>query len=353
MSSDPTAQLRRFRALVAPGTPLRDGLERVLRGRTGALVVLGTNKTVEHVSTGGFQLDTPLTPMALRELAKMDGALVLSSDLARIVAAGVQLMPDAAIDTLETGTRHRTADRVARQTGLPAVTVSASMSTIALFLPDGRHPVEPSDLVLGRAHQALQTLERYANRLWTLLTQLSSLEVQDQVTVKDVVLVMQRLEMVRRLELELDDYVLSLGTDGRLLDLQMRELDSHGLEVAELLERDYSTDEGPGLSVLALRALDTTELLEPLTVARAAGFSAEDHLDRRLTPRGHRQVAQIQRLPASLGERLLEHFGGLQALFSASKTELQEVEGVGEQRARAIRDGLIRVAEAAYTERLV
>nr|WP_156611061.1 DNA integrity scanning diadenylate cyclase DisA [Auraticoccus cholistanensis] len=344
--------MRRFRALVAPGTPLRDGLERVLRGRTGALVVLGSNRAVEQVSTGGFSLDTPFTPMALRELSKMDGAVVLSSDLSRIVAAGVQLMPDARIETLETGTRHRTADRVARQTEVPAVTVSASMATIALFLSDGRHPVEPSQVILGQAGQALQTLERYSERLWTLLTQLSSLEVQDQVTVKDVVLVMQRLEMVRRLQQELDDYVLSLGTDGRLLELQVRELDGSASEVAALLERDYSSADGPPLQVAALHDIPTAELLEPLTVARVVGFSTEDHLDRRLTPRGFRQLAQIQRLPGALGERLLEHFGGLQALFSASKAELQEVEGVGEQRARMIRDGLIRVAEAAYTERL-
>lgn len=352
MRADPAEQLRRHRALLAPGTPLRDGLERVLRGRTGALVVLGTNREVERLSTGGFQLDTPLTPMALRELAKMDGALVLSSDLARIVAAGVQLMPDPGIETPETGTRHRTADRVARQTQVASVTVSASMATIALFLADGRHPVEPSDIVLSQAHQALQTLERYTNRLWTLLTQLSALEVQDQVSVKDVVLVVQRLEMVRRLELELDDYVLGLGTDGRLLELQLNELDTQGLEVGHLLEQDYSSPDGPPLRMDALAALDATELLEPLTVARAVGFSSEDHLDRRISPRGYRQLAQIQRLPDALGARLLEHFGGLQALFSASKTDLQEVDGVGEQRARAIRDGLIRVAESAYTDRL-
>jgi diadenylate cyclase len=350
VTSLPVAQLRRYRALLAPGTPLRDGLERVGRGRTGALVVLGTNRQVEQVSTGGFRLDTPLTPMALRELAKMDGALVLSSDQSRIVAAGVHLMPDATIPTLETGTRHRTADRVARQTGVGAVTVSASMATIAVFLPDGRHVVEPSSVILSQADQALRTLERYVVRLRVLLNKLSSLEVQDQVTVKDVVLVLQRLEMVRRLELELADAVLALGTDGRLLQLQTRELDTGGLEVAELVARDYATDTLT-LDVAALHHLDLTALLEPLVVARTVGFSEADHLDSRLSARGHRQVAQIERLPTALAERLLDHFGGLQALFSASRSQLQEVEGVGEQRARTIREGLIRVAEAAYTDR--
>ncbi|WP_232822036.1 DNA integrity scanning diadenylate cyclase DisA [Desertihabitans aurantiacus] len=352
MTTLPPAQLRRYRAMLAPGTPLRDGLERVGRGRTGALVVLGSNRQVEQVSTGGFRLDTPLTPMALRELAKMDGALVLSSDQSRIVAAGVHLMPDAAIPTLETGTRHRTADRVAHQTGVGAVTVSASMATIALFLADGRHAVEPSGVILSQADQALRTLERYAVRLRALLNKLSSLEVQDQVTVKDVVLVLQRLEMVRRLELELEEYVVALGTDGRLLQLQTRELDTGGLEVAELVARDYGS-ETLTLDPSALHGLEMSALLEPTVVARTVGFSEDDHLDSRLSAHGHRQVAQIERLPAALGERLLAHFGGLQALFSASRAQLQEVEGVGEQRARTIREGLIRVAESAYTERPV
>lgn len=341
--------LRRHRALVAPGTPLREGLERILRGRTGALVMLGSSRQVMACATGGFTLDTPVTPMALRELAKLDGALLLSNDLGRIVAAGVHLMPSAAIDTPETGTRHRTADRMARQTGVAAVTVSASMSTIALFLPDGRHPVDTSEVILSRANQALQTLERYTARLRSRLTELSILEVQDQVGVKDVVVLLQRLELVRRLERELGDDVLALGTDGRLLALQLRELDAGADEIALLLEDDYSLPERP-ITLDTLATLSDAELLEPSQVARTAGFGADEHLDSRLSPRGMRQLAAIPRLPAPLAARLLDHFGGLQALFAASRSDLQEVDGVGELRARAIRDGLIRLAEAAYTD---
>lgn len=350
VTTESVRRLRRYHAMTAPGTALREGLERILRGRTGALIVLGTNRILDGLSTGGFELDTPFTASALRELCKMDGSVVVSSDLERIVAAGVHLMPDARITTLEMGTRHRTADRVAQETGLPVVVVSASMSTIALFLDDGRHLIEPSATILSRANQALQAFERYMSRLTEVTGRLSALEVQDQVTIKDLVVVVQRLEMVRRLEQELDDYVIQLGSDGRMLQLQMHELAAEVDELARLLERDYRPEENDTFEISGVATLATNDLLDLPTVARAIGFGSTDHLDSRLTTRGYRQMAQITRLPPALGGRLLEHFGSLQGLFAASSSELMEVDGVGEQRARMIRDGLIRLAESAYTE---
>ncbi len=344
-------------ALVAPGTPLREGFERILRGRTGALVVLGQNKDITELSTGGFALDVSYTPTALRELAKMDGAIIL--DLAdgrpgapiRIVRAGVHLMPDPRIETMETGTRHRTAERVARQSGLPVVSVSASMSIISLFLDDGRHQVEHSEQLLSRANQALQTLERYHERLRQATQHLSSLEVQDQVTIRDFAQIAQRLEMVQRLEDELHGYVMELGTDGRLLNLQLHELGVGINELRVLLEKDYRPSEDDGsFSLGRLATVETGALLELLTVARAVGFPNNAHLDTKVTSRGYRQMSMIARLPTSLGERLIEHFGTLQALFAASRSDLQEVEGVGEHRARVIRDGLVRLAESAYVD---
>jgi diadenylate cyclase len=352
-SADQRDGLFEHLARMAPGTPLREGFERILRGRTGALVVLGRNRVINAISTGGFALDVPFSPTALRELAKMDGAIVLDVESDRIVSAGVQLMPDPAVDTIETGTRHRTADRVARQSGLPVVSVSSSMSTISLFIDSHRHVFEQSDQILSRANQALQTLERYRARVSEVTNRLSALEVQDQVTVRDVALVAQRLEMVRRLNAELDGYVVELGTDGRLLALQLYELSAGLDDLRELLERDYRpNDEGNGFGFAALLGLDLSELLEPVAVVRAIGFPGHDHLDTKISARGYRQVAQINRLPPGLGVRLIEHFGSLQALFGASTTELQAVDGVGESRARIIRDGLLRLAEAAYDERM-
>jgi diadenylate cyclase len=241
---------------------------------------------------------------------------------------------------------------VSRQSGLPVVSISASMSTIALYLDHRRHLVEHSDQILTRAHQALQTLERYRGRLWEVTTRLSSLEVQDQVTVRDFALVAQRLEMVRRLEEELNTYVVELGSDGRLLTLQLHELRAGIDELRCLLERDYGSSDSSAVGLAGLQHLNTDELLDPLHVARAAGFPHNMHLESHVTSRGFRQMAQINRLPSYLGDRLIEHFGTLQALFGASTTDLQAVEGVGESRARVIRDGLVRLAESAYTERM-
>lgn len=360
MAVDPADREREltYLALLAPGTPLRAGFERILRGRTGALVVLGDTAEVFDLCSGGFVLDVEYTPTALRELSKMDGGIVMTSDLSRIVRAGVQFVPDPQLETVETGTRHRTADRMSRQCGIPVATVSASMSTIALFIDGVRRPLETSEQIMTRANQAVQTLERYRERLWQLTARLSALEVEDQVTIKDLALVTQRLEMIRRLQQELSDYVVELGTDGRLLNLQLHELGGGLDELRELLELDYRTGQSaaPGadgveFSVAPLAELSTSRLLEPLDVARAIGF-ANQHLDTRISAQGFRQLAQINRLPTAYIARLIEHFGNLQGIFAASTAELQEVEGVGESRARIIREGLTRLAESVYSEYL-
>jgi hypothetical protein len=209
------ARLRATLASIAPGTELREGLERILRGRTGALLVLGQDKVVESISTGGFELDVPFTPTGLRELAKMDGAIILDRDATKLMRAGVHLMPDPSIPTDEAGTRHRTADRVARQTNLPVISVSQSMLIIAIYVGDSRYTLEDSGQILSRANQALATLERYKLRLDEVSGTLSALEIEDLVTVRDVAAVAQRLEMVLRIAREIEGYVVELGTDGR------------------------------------------------------------------------------------------------------------------------------------------
>lgn len=352
MAPDPAHRDREltYLALLAPGTPLRDGFERILRGRTGALVILGDTPEVFALCSGGFVLDVPYTPTALRELSKMDGGIVMTSDLTRIVRAGVQFVPDPSLETVETGTRHRTADRMSRQTGIPVATVSASMSTIALFIDGTRRPLQTSEQIMTRANQAVQTLERYRERLWQLTGRLSALEVEDQVTIKDLALVAQRWEMIRRLQHELSDYVIELGTDGRLLNLQLHELGAGLDDLRELLELDYRADDDNPLDLGALADLTTARLLEPLDVARAIGHS--NHLDTRISARGFRQLAQINRLPTAYATRLIDHFGNLQGVFAATTAELQEVEGVGESRARIIREGLTRLAESVYSEHL-
>jgi diadenylate cyclase len=355
--ADDTSRLRATLASIAPGTALRDGLERILRGRTGGLLVLGSDKVVESISTGGFTLDVPFTSTGLRELAKMDGAIILDKDASRILNAAVHLMPDPSIYSEETGTRHRTADRVARQTGFPVISVSQSMQIIAVYVGATRYVLEDSGQILSRANQALATLERYKLRLDEVSSTLSALEIEDLVTVRDVAVVAQRLEMVTRIAREIEDYVLDLGTDGRLLSLQLDELIT-GVDLErELVIRDYlphSRRKRTAEDVLAdIEGLSPADLVDIAAVARALGLGTSEHLDGAVTPRGYRLLAKVPRLPGTVVERLVEHFGSLQKLLSASIDDLQAVDGIGELRARSVREGLSRLAESSILERYV
>jgi diadenylate cyclase len=355
--TDDVLRLRATLANIAPGTSLRDGLERILRGRTGALLVLGSDKTVDAISTGGFFLDIPFSSTGLRELAKMDGALVLDKDATKILYAAVHLMPDLSIHSDETGTRHRTADRVARQTGFPVISVSQSMQIIAVYVGEIRYVLEDSGQILSRANQALATLERYKQRLDEVSSTLSALEIEDLVTTRDVAVVAQRLEMVTRIAREIEDYVLELGTDGRLLSLQLDELVTGVDNERELVVRDYlptSRRKRSHEEVLAdIEGLSPTDLVDVAAVANALGLGANEHLDAAIAPRGYRLLAKVPRLPGTVVDRLVDHFGSLQKLLSASIDDLQAVDGVGELRARSVREGLSRLAESSILERYV
>jgi diadenylate cyclase len=350
--------LRATLALMAPGTALRDGLERILRGRTGALIVLGYDRVVDTLCTGGFPLDVEFSATRLRELCKMDGAVVLSSDGARIVRAAVHLMPDPAIPSEESGTRHRTAERVAKQTGYPVISVSQSMRIIGLYVSGQRHVLDDSAAILSKANQALATLERYKLRLDEVSGTLSALEIEDLVTVRDAVAVVQRLEMVRRIADEIAGYVVELGTDGRLLALQLEELMA-GVEADRtLVIRDYSPagrkSRNPDDAMDELDALSATDLIDLVAVAKALGYpGASDALEAAVSPRGFRLLAKVPRLPGMVIDRLIDHFGSLQRLLGATVEDLQAVDGVGDARARSVREGLSRLAEASILERYV
>ncbi|MFC4554515.1 DNA integrity scanning diadenylate cyclase DisA [Georgenia faecalis] len=349
--------LRSTLQAVAPGTELGDGLERILRGRTGALIVLGYDKTVESICSGGFELDVEFSATRLRELAKMDGAVVVDFAGGRIRRANVQLMPDTSIETSESGMRHRTAERASKQTGYPVITVSQSMRIVAVFVDGKRRVVENSDVILSRAHQALATLERYKARLDEVAGTLSALEIEDLVTVRDVTAVVQRLEMVSRISEEIDGYVTELGTDGRLLSLQLDELIGGIAPDRELVVRDYVGPRAGSVetTLLRLESLTSSELIDMRSIARALGIGGTggESLDDALSPRGYRMLSKIPRLPAAVVTALVENAGPLQKLLAASTEDLQEVDGVGPQRARSVREGLSRLAESSILERYV
>jgi diadenylate cyclase len=364
-------------AVVAPGTALRDGLERIVRGNTGALIVLGIDPVVEQICSGGFELDTEFSATRLRELAKMDGAIVLDQAGKRIMRAAVQLVPDPQLPTQESGTRHRTAERAARQTGFLVITVSKSMRTIAVFTGGQRYVLEDSAALLARAHQALGTLERYRRRLDDAAAALTALEIEDRATVADVALLAQRLEMADRVTDEIAGYLVELGTDGRLLGPQLEELTAGIRREREFLFRDYApnTQGGPDLpdgssartvhlpamgetieseaapGDRALSKLGDDQLLDLPAVAAAFGLGAADDPDQQVSGLGYRLLGQVPRLPEPVVDSLVAEFGGLQKLLSATAHDLQRAGGLDPVQARAVREALSRIAESALLER--
>ncbi len=355
-----TATLRETIGRLAPGTALRDGLERILRGRTGALIVLGYDERVETICDGGFSLDVRFAPTRLRELSKMDGAVVLSSDGNHIVRANVQLVPDPTIPTDESGTRHRSAERAAIQTGYPVISVSHSMNIVTVYVAGERHVVADSATILSRANQAIATLERYKARLDEVSRQLSTAEIEDFVTLRDVMTVVQRLEMVRRIGLEIDADAVELGTDGRQLRLQLEELLGGNDTARELIVRDYHANPEPpskaqvASTLAALDGLSDNELLDFTALSRVFGYpSTAEAQDSALSARGYRAMADIPRLQFAHVDLLVRRFGSLQGLLAASAMDLQSVEGIGAMWARHVREGLSQLAESTIADRLV
>jgi len=347
-------ELRSALAMVAPGTLMRQGIDRIIRAGRGALMVIGWNPEVAAIVSGGFVIEIGATAQRVAELSKMDGALVLDDQASRVLRANVHLVPDPRIETRETGTRHRSAERVARQTGCPVIAVSESMRMVTLYLGDHKHMVEEVSALLFRANQALSTLERYRARLDEVSATLSAREVEDAVTVRDAILTLQRAEMLRRIALEVEDHVIELGSEGRLIRLQLDELVASVADERELVARDYLADRRRRLKKVLdeISALDTEGLLDAEHVAEILAYEG-DELDKPVTPRGHRMVARIPRVPAAVVDRLVERFGCLPRIMEATIAELDDIEGVGESRARAIQDGLRRLAEASLLERYV
>lgn len=354
--------LRQVMVKIAPGTELRDGLERILRGRTGALIVLGFDRGIEQLTTGGFPIDIEFSPTRLRELAKMDGALILSKDLTRILHAGIHLVPDPTLPATETGTRHRTAEQTSIQTGYPVIAVSQSMNTITIYVDGQRHQLEGSETILARATQALSTLERYKTRLIEVTNALSNQEIEDVVTVRDVATVIQRLEMVRRISEEIRRDILELGVNGRLVGLHLEELSTGAGPSLSVVLRDYANAArraGMGDTIVdinqieqQLAALDSPHLVDLGQIAILLGFpGGASDLDHHVEPRGFRLLSGITSLPQHLVERVVQRFDGLQELMAANVDELQQIEGIGEGRARSVREGLSRFAEDSLLER--
>lgn len=341
--------------MIAPGTPFREGLDNVLRAKTGALIVVGYSPEVMEVVDGGFSINCDFSPNYLYELAKMDGAIILSEDAKRILYANTQLIPNPSIPSIETGIRHRTAERVAKQTGKLVISISQRRNVITLYQGQLRYALKDMGVILTKANQAIQTLEKYKAVFNQALTNLSALEFEELVTMHEVAYVLQRAEMVMRIKTEINRYVLELGNEGRLIQMQLDELVSNSEEEARLLMKDYAkdgSDEKIKEMQTAFKKLSSEELLDSAGLIRHLGYASISSVaEEGLHPRGYRMLGKISRLPGIIIHNLIAQFGTLPRILGASIEDLDEVDGIGEVRARAIKEGLKRIQEQVFIDR--
>jgi len=329
--------------LIAPGTSLREGISYILQSGSGGLIVLGDSKKVRGLCEGGFEVDRPYAPTYLYELSKMDGAIVLSSEAKHIIAANVFLVPSRTIPSVETGTRHRAAERMSKQTGAVVLAISERRASMTLYVGPMKHVMDNIPTLANKAAQALQTLEKYTSILHNAMRDLGVREFQDMVTVFDVCGTIQRAEMVRRIGEEIGPQIIELGSEGRLIELQLREhiadLDEGMLMIDDYYKSRSGFDADDARKQIA--ELTGKELLNLNNISNALGYGLNMRsVDTYLTPRGYRVLYATQRIPRNVIDRLVATFGNLQAVLRAPREQLVAVDGVGEVMAERIRVGL-------------
>ncbi|WML41918.1 DNA integrity scanning diadenylate cyclase DisA [Neobacillus sp. OS1-2] len=338
---------------LAPGTPLREGIDNVLRANTGGLIVVGYNEKVKGIVDGGFEINCPFSPSFLYELAKMDGAIILNEVGNKILFANAQLVPNSEIPSSETGMRHRTAERAAKQTKTLVIAISQRRNVITLYQGNFRYALKDIAVILTKANQAIQTLEKYKAVLEQSITNLSILEFEESVTYNDILLVLHRFEMVLKIKSELLTFLHELGTEGRLIRLQMNEILTDLEEEMMLIMRDYAFErESKSRDVLQrMQALTSSGTIEDVVLLKLLGYLGYVHLDEHKPPRGYRILHKIPRLPAIIIENLISSFGELSKIIFATVEELDDVEGIGEVRAKKIKEGFKLIKERLYTDR--
>lgn len=338
--------------VMAPGTPLREGLENVLKAKTGGLIAIGDQEGVLGIVDGGFYINCDYSPSFLYELAKMDGAIIISSDLKKILYANTQLIPDSSICTEETGTRHRTAERVAKQTGSLVISISQRRNMITVYKGNIKYVLKDTNIILTKANQAIQTLERYKSSLDEAMANVSALEFEDLVTVFDVAVAVQRNEMVMRIADEIERYVYELGNEGRLVSMQFVDLINNTESEGALLIRDYVEGQKDWYEChRQIKNLSPDEILEISSICKIMGYTPDAMFDTHISAKGYRLLNKIPKLPPVVVENIVKSFKNLKMILKATIEELDMVEGIGEARAKSIKEGLRKLQEQVIISR--
>ncbi|MEI6856525.1 DNA integrity scanning diadenylate cyclase DisA [Psychrilyobacter sp.] len=348
--------LKKIFSQVTPGTVFREGLDNILDAGTGALVVLDANDTLGDLIDGGFELNCRFTPQRLHELSKMDGAIILDGTASKIKYANVHLQPGKLFKTNESGTRHRTAQRVARQTDNLVIAISERRNRITLYKGDFRYKVKNLADIMIEASQAMKTFERYKHVLDRALQNITLLEFDRMVTLSEVVTVLQRFEMLIRIRAEVEHSIIELGSEGKFLEIQLEELFKGVLKEEENFIRDYinlGEDEFGSAQVKErLLGLGDLELLETENIAGALGYGrSAATFDMELDTKGYRILNKITRITRKDTEKIISKYAILSKILELTEEELVEMRGISMFKARSIKNGIKRLKMTAEWEK--
>ena len=322
-----------------PGEPLRLGVDLIANKNAGALIVIGTSSKLDKISSGGITLNNcSYSPEMLSELAKMDGAIIVSEDVGKILKANVHLNPDDKIQTSETGTRHRTAQRTSSSINLPVVAVSEESSTIKVFDNSEVVELEESSAILGRVNESLQSIDRMRRRFDEAVTNLGELELENSLTNQEVLQVIQRGELLTRLASQVRLEAEKLGTEAGLITIQIDSLESGVTSTLNLVLKDHLPGRKFRVTSKVLDEISELSYQELNTIDYLGSILAKLPLDDISVPRGYRVLARLPDLPDNLHDSIVQKYKSLPKLLSAPTEKLYEIEGIGRNRAQQLRD---------------
>ncbi len=304
---------------IAPGTSIRTALDDIMRAEMGALVLV-SKEGVESVSEGGFRLNCKFSPQKLVELAKMDGAIILSDDFKKIISANTLLTPSMRYSSKETGTRHKAAERTAKQLKTVTIAVSERKRKITVYYGDQRYELEKTSEVLRRATETLQILEKQKERFDDLMISLNLLEMNNATRMSDVCNVLQRIEIIKKISEMIKRDLIELGKDGIIVSMRVKELTKNILNDRELILRDYfpKTSEQTGL---ILEKMNFDFLIETSNITR---LIFEETNDQPIASEGKRILMKTHLLEKER-DLMMSYFGTLDRLFNTNKEELLKI----------------------------
>ena len=281
-----------------PGQPLRVGVDLIADKNSGALIVIGTSNKLEKISSGGISLiDCSYSPEMLSELSKMDGAIIVSDDVTKILKANVHLNPSDTLLTSQTGTRHRTAERTAEETNLTVLTVSEESSLVKVFTNAGTTELEEPSVTLGRVNESLQSVDRMRRRFDDAVAELGELEIENSLTNQEVLEVIQRGELLTRLAKQVRTEALKLGGEAGLILIQIDSFESGVKKTFNLVLKDHLPSKKYRNITKAVEAISELTYEELNNIDFLGSVLSKLPLDDLSVSKGYRVLARLPNLP--------------------------------------------------------